>query len=383
MAVYGLLKRARASLADESGQSIILIALSTFFLLAILAIVAESTLIYIQRRDLQNAADSAALAGAQRLPEEPGFAVADAQGWATKNISDLLSNQAEVFDQNLSIRATVTRRAETMFSGRFSFGSPVISAHATARVRSPQLPGPGVVPLSISDDMLLTGLVTLKEWAGNNGDPRSSYQLLDLPGGNGANSVCDFLIGGSVEPITDPVDAKAGNVSSLHNCLVVRMDAAEDNGCLTYSQVTTPSGELIDECNPLSGAGRNGAGVQPTAVVVVPVVTGFCQGACDLDIVGSGNELRHFAYFLIDLTTVETVNGVGPTCAPPGNGGGGNGGNGGGGNGGNGNGGGNGTGQCWITGRFLRAEELPLTASGVPVADYSSDAVVKVVQLID
>ncbi len=325
--------------AGESGQSIIMVALSTFFLLAILAIVAESSLIYIQRRDLQNAADAAALAGAQRLPEDPALAVSDAKAWAAKNVSGLMLNEAEVFDGDLAIRSTVKKRAETMFSGRFSFGRPEITARAAAKVRAPQLLGPGVVPLAISDDTPRTGQVTLKEFAGNNSEPRSSYQLLDLPGGNGANDVCNFLIGGSLEPITDPVDAKPGNVSSLHNCLITRMNAAAANNCRDMAQVA-PAGLLIDRCNPLGAAGRNAAGVQPTAVVVVPVVTNFCNGACDLDIVGDGADLRQFAYFLIDRSTVEPIGG-GPTCAPPGNGGGG------GGRGGGGGGGGNGTGQCW------------------------------------
>jgi len=77
----------------EESQSIVTVALMSLFILAILAVVVESSAVYIQRRNLQNAADAAALAGAQELNglaagEAP--AIAQAEAYAGDNVSDLL-----------------------------------------------------------------------------------------------------------------------------------------------------------------------------------------------------------------------------------------------------------------------------------------------------
>ncbi|MBE0608804.1 MAG: hypothetical protein IH609_05455, partial [Dehalococcoidia bacterium] len=271
----------------------------------------------------------------------------------------------------------VRKKAATAFAGWLSFGEPVVSAKATARIASPLLPGPGVVPLGIDketyDQCKVDGDctdVTLKENSTNNDDPPSSYGLLDLGGGGGgANEVCEFLVGGSAFPIQDPDNLKSGNVSSLHNCLIDRMTAAaaadgtHPNRCITWEEVTD-NDVLIDECNPLSGASRGKDTAfplaQPTAVILIPILTDFDQAGCDtnpkcFDIVGEGDELRTFAFFLIDESTVW---GPDPTC--------------------------NESGQCWITGRFILEWPAPITTDfSQPTGEYNPDALLKVIQLID
>ena len=55
-------------LNNERGQAIVTIALMSVFILAILGVVADTGYVWLQRRNLQNAADAAALAAAQKLP---------------------------------------------------------------------------------------------------------------------------------------------------------------------------------------------------------------------------------------------------------------------------------------------------------------------------
>ena len=352
-----------------------------------------------QRRNMQNVADSAALAGAQELDgTAAGQSAAQAKAieYVTKNVSGLSAAPTITFNSDKTeIYVQVAKVSESFFLGTLGLGDNNIAAHARARIAAPLLPGPGVVPLAIDlptynnciDGGVCTG-VTLKEESSNNSVPRNSYGLLDLGGvGGGANEVCDYLIGGSTVSITDPDNEKQGNVSSLHNCLDDRMTAAAHNNCLTLSDVLDSNGALKDRCNPLAGAGKGAdssyPNAQPTAVIVIPVVTDFsgtnCSGAHCVDIVGSGDQLRTFAIFLIDRTTVTAINGVGPTCANPGNGGGksangnGNGGNSGGGN-----------GQCWITGQFLLTHYAPVsTEFDLPTGEYDPNALLKIVQLID
>jgi len=359
--------------AGEQGQMLVTVALLSTVLFILAAIATETSLIWIERRNLQNAADAAALAGAQRLPSDASAAIADAEAWARKNVPSLLSVEAQVFDSNRAIRVTVRRPAATVFGNWFGYGGFPISARAAARVAQPLLPGPGVVPLTVSQqafECARSGACTsstLKQWSGNNDDPRSSYQLVDIDG-RGVSGLEAGLVGGSQNPITDPVDQQTGNTGrSLADGLARRMAAATANGCLSWSQVVDSSGNLNPRCDPLGAAGRGALNAypdaQPTAVIVIPVVTSFCQGSCDLDIVGSGQQPRLFAYFWIDWEATQ------PRCRAPGGGGGG---------------GGRPPGQCEIVGRFILQHEAQISTYVSPgLGDFDENALLKVIQLIE
>lgn len=392
------LQRAMVRVEREESQSIVTLALMSLFILAILAVVVETSAVYIQRRNLQNAADAAALAGAQELngyasSEAP--AIAAAQAYADENLPDLLAVSAVVSEGYTQLQVQVQKKAATAFAGWLSFGEPTVSAKATARIVSPLLPGPGVVPLAIDlatyNSCIVSGQcsgVTLKEFSQNNDVPPRNFGFLDMGGqGGGAPEICNYLRGGSTVPITDPDRAEPGNKNGMRECLHDRMTAAADDSdgirCLTIEDVLDSTGALRYECNPLGGAGRGAdpdyPDAQPTAVIIIPVVQDFDEGGCSspnncVDIIGSGNELRTFAFFLIDLTTVEAVAGIGPSCrssnggrpqpqypgGPP-------------------------PGQCWITGQFLRTWLSPVsTRYDLPSGEYDpSLALLKIVQLID
>ncbi len=382
----------------EESQSIVTLALMSLFILAILAVVVESSAVYIQRRNLQNAADAAALAGAQELDgTNAGFVAGtlEAAAYAEDNVQDLESFDAVPLEDNRAIKVEVRKKAATAFAGWLSFGEPVVSAKATARIASPLLPGPGVVPLAIDlatynsciADGECTG-VTLKEFSQNNDAPPRNFGFLDLGGqGGGTTEICNYLRGGSTVAITDPDRAEPGNKNGMRECLHDRMTAAADDSdgirCLTIEDVLDATGALKYECNPLGGAGRGAdpdyPDAQPTAVIIIPVVQDFDEGGCNspnncVDIIGSDPELRTFAFFLIDLTTVQRVNGIGPSCrssgggppppaypgGPP-------------------------PGQCWITGQFLQTWLAPVsTRYDLPTGEYDPNlALLKIIQLID
>jgi hypothetical protein len=370
----------RLARGREHGQSIVFFAFFTIFILGVVAIVVESSAVYIQRRNLQNAADAAALAGAQSLDgtiSSETLAEGVALTYKNDNITSTTYFLAEAQSSYTDIEVTVKKKSATAFAGWMSFGEPEVTAKAKARIASPLLPGPGVVPLGIDAQTYNHCIVdnecedvTMKEYSGNNDDPPSSYGLLDLGGtGGGANEVCEYLVGGATVQITDPDNLKSGNVSSLHNCLINRYNAANATGgthaprCVTWEDVTD-NDVLIDACNPLSGAKRgadsNFPVAQPTMAIVIPVVVDFDQTGCDtnpkcFDIVGSGDQLRTFAIFLIDQSTVL---GDDPTC--------------------------NVNGQCWITGRFIREWKAPVSTNfDVPTGTYNPNALLKIVQLID
>jgi hypothetical protein len=353
----------------EESQSIVTLALMSLFILAILAVVLETSAVYIQRRNLQNAADAAALAGAQELDgTNAGFVAGtlEAAAYAEDNVQNLESFDAVPLEDNRAIKVEVRKKAATAFAGWLSFGEPVVSAKATARIAAPLHGGPGVVPLAVAQEAIEYGTsVTIKVRAQNSNT--GNFGFIDF--GSGANDLCNFIREGSDTPVTDPQDSEPGNVSRIRNtdCLPRRLNAARANACLTYPetvQVIDGKEYVRPECNPLDGAGLGSfpdyPDTQPTAIIVVPVITTWegCNGTCPLDVVGDDPGLREFAYFLVDESTVFGPN---PTCRQ------------------------GGQNQCLITGRFIEFHYAPVsTRYDLPTGEYDPDlALLKIIQLID
>jgi hypothetical protein len=357
----------------ENGQAIVMVALMSTFLMMILAIALETGFIWIQKRNLQTAADAAALAGAQELDgtsASEAQAIAAANDYAGKNVDALLSNTATVEDDYRVVRADVSKNASTVFADWFGFGGIEISAQAAARIVSPLLGGPGVVPLAIDEGSVPEPgeLVTIKVDAQNQ-HANGNFGFIDL--GNGANALCDYLVGGSPVGITDPQDSQTGNVSSVANCLPERMEAAQSYGCYSFDEVTQivdGEYEVLDECNPLIGAPKGAdpayPNAQPTSVIVFPLITTWdgCSGNCDLDVVGDGQDPRTFVFFVLDPSTVEAIDG-GPYCVHGGGGG----------------------GQCLIRGRFVLNHGFTIsTEYNAPTGDFDPTlALFKIVQLFE
>jgi Flp pilus assembly protein TadG len=77
-----------AWLRKQSGQAVVLVAIAVLALTAILALALDGGSIYLDKRQLQNAADSAALAGAERLMTvPPSYA-----GMHNQAVANLLQN---------------------------------------------------------------------------------------------------------------------------------------------------------------------------------------------------------------------------------------------------------------------------------------------------
>lgn len=72
-------------LADDRGQTIVMFAISMIAMLAFIAVVVDVAVIFEERRQLQNAADGAALAAARELPGSPSAAVTAAETYLAAN----------------------------------------------------------------------------------------------------------------------------------------------------------------------------------------------------------------------------------------------------------------------------------------------------------
>jgi hypothetical protein len=276
----------------EESQSIVTLALMSLFILAILAVVVESSAVYIQRRNLQNAADAAALAGAQELNgydtgEAP--AIAAAQAYADENLPNLLGVTAVVSEGYTQVQVQVQKKAATAFAGWLSFGEPVVSAKATARIASFNIIR-CVVPIAVQDTAYFDGtneypedpianpppLVPLKLAVNGGPDGTSNTGLVDLGSGNSANPIRSGS-GCGLEPLIDT--KPGGTIGDVNNGLTDRLKAAQGTNCYSWADVQPPSvtGQATWRCKPEA---QFSGGIQRSAVVLLPVL--------DVDIVETG-----------------------------------------------------------------------------------------------
>lgn len=193
---------------SESGQSAVLFTLLLVVLVGMLALVIDYGMPALTTRKLQNAADSAALAAASKLPAytsaDEGAVKAEAIDYAAKNgFSDVdvsleKSSGSSVLD---TVKVTVHSNVEYSFAKIFGLTSVDLERSASAQIKAVSSLR-GVVPLSIEksemDAALASGnyYMTLK-FGGGSGE-NGAYGALDLDGfnGGGASDYKDRLING-------------------------------------------------------------------------------------------------------------------------------------------------------------------------------------------
>lgn len=148
------LHRSRA----EEGQAMVLAALSMVIILGFAAFAVDVGHIAVQKSDLQNAADAAALAGVVDMPTAAN-AVITAVKYAKINGMTVVTNNVAVNGEKVNATAIGTKRLKVecsrevdyYFAGVLGFKSKVVSAVAVAE-KSPQWAGEALPFLNLDDD---------------------------------------------------------------------------------------------------------------------------------------------------------------------------------------------------------------------------------------
>ncbi len=129
---------------EEGGQAMVLVAVFLFALVAVAGLVADGGLVLAQRRDLQNAADAAAAAGAMQLDETVyrasggGTAMLNASAAQAAATAYLAREHALSYAVRVGpsrVEVDVARSARTGFLGAFGIHSVAISARAVSEPR--------------------------------------------------------------------------------------------------------------------------------------------------------------------------------------------------------------------------------------------------------
>jgi len=214
-----------SSLRSERGQTLAMMAVFMVVLLGASAMAIDLGNWWLQKRELQNAADAAALAGASSLPASWQAAQAASQANYSTNgrSTDTVTYQNTTdMSSNDSVTVTTSRTVPTWFAQIFGIGSARISATARATVESvTQAAGPAVMPWGVLQNSYTAGqtysIYTTNVSNANNGAIDVPYVSgSNCPVPTGATTYSD-LIGGSLTPcavsVGESVNTKPGNNS--------------------------------------------------------------------------------------------------------------------------------------------------------------------------
>jgi hypothetical protein len=208
--------RMEAILGNEKGAVAIIVALSLVALMMATALVVDVGSLYQERRFLQTVADSAALAGAQELPEFPDLARQTAIEYAARHEVSITPNDVEIsrtWVSNDTITVTpVNPNAPLYFARVLGMDSVPIQARAKAIIASPKEYG-GVVPWGIPwQDWVPGKPYVLKH--GGGGGVRGNFGALALGHERGARAYEQNIIRGARTPLKvgDVVWTEPGNM---------------------------------------------------------------------------------------------------------------------------------------------------------------------------
>ncbi|HXG42461.1 MAG TPA: Tad domain-containing protein [Dehalococcoidia bacterium] len=284
-------RRHRRRRQRETGNVIIIAALFMAVLMGFGAMAVDVGVMVWQRRELQNIADAAALAGVQELPYDPTSAVAVAtdyarrngagrNGWVVESVEVLPGGCTAEARNCTSLSVRIAHPDAPFLLARvLGLGTADIRATAQASVQSPSR-SDNVMPWALKDSARRTArygdVVTIK-YSARDGE-QGNFGALAIPndrcgGSRGANVYrCNIQNGATVE-VGRTYDTEPGNMRGpTQQGMQARLDAT-DPLCDSFNEVFEQTGTgqwrfRSERCNPWS---PNGAGSK--RVVLIPVVS--------------------------------------------------------------------------------------------------------------
>jgi hypothetical protein len=254
-----------------------------------------------ERRDLQNAADAAALAGAAELPESPGEAEAKAHEWADKNGIDIAGGELDLVEvtttyvTNDTVRVRVTRETPFVFGRVLGLTSETMHATGVSRVGSPSV-ATNAMPWALRESRKLDAEaagygepVVLME--SEHGGASGAFGGLCLGAHCGASDYRDAIQDGAEASLDEPYEMAPGVMPGPTDQGVGYRLTNTDENCDTFEEVFDLVGEedwafTSNACNPWTDAGSGSL-----RVVIAPVIEDYyydeCGGAsCTVELSG-------------------------------------------------------------------------------------------------
>lgn len=307
--------------SPESGQILVIFPLALAALIGFLALTFDIGMMALERRSTQNAADAAALAGAQMLPDDPNAAIADATAYAAQNgISADELNAVTVLStyvSNDTIKVTLSRDVDFVFAPVLGLLSGTVSVSATALsggVVGVSLLAPLAVEQTVFEGLSQGDTATLKYNAHGSSDGNFLPLALDGPGSleyeenlmlGSEQWLCS--VGSETPGCVSEASTQTGNMVGKTRSAVDWIFANTSEDCSTYNEVFPASAgdpsrlAIAAICNKFTNPAA--ASYQ---LVLIPVIDSLCSGSCSMTV-------QEFALFFIESYTCSGQ-GQGNSC---------------------------------------------------------------------
>lgn len=220
---------------NEKGSVLILLALGMTVILASTALVVDVGMMFANKIRVANAADAAALAGVQALPDDAVQAEALARAYAAFNhVADL---EVNVGPDNRAIEVVARRSIDLFFARALGHEQSTAAARAKAAIE-PCTGVTGVVPLGVPEQTFVFGETYVLKYAGGDTLPDEDYHsgwlgILALQG-PGAKLYLDDLMHGFDQQLNmdDIVNIQTGNISgNTYTGIQYRIDQCHHIPC--------------------------------------------------------------------------------------------------------------------------------------------------------
>ena len=281
--------------AKENGNVIVILALALSVLLGCTALAVDTGVLYLEHNRLVRAADAAALAGGQELPDA-SKALSVAFNYAQQNGIDTADPNfftVSISPDNKKITVEIKKNVDLHFARVLGFNTSRVKGRAAANI-SPVKKTTGILPVGLDESLL--PLAAGQTYIIKVGFPEVGWTgILEYPGQSGADDYRKSARYGYPNPVTvgDNENKAPGNVTGpTIQGIQERIDSSGD----TWN-------------NPLSDSQR---------VVVVPIyrvlgaspidnvkVVGFASVFLE-KVVGAGNKNEVFVTYINHTISGET-----------------------------------------------------------------------------
>ncbi len=151
---------------DNRGATYVLTALLMTVIMGFGALVIDIGTVFLEKEQLANAADAAALAGAQELPRNPSKAVKVAEEYCKKNGVSLDKIQIIVSQDNKSFEVNVEDKVNYVFAKLLGINNSDVSVSSKAIIAPVTAVYEGIRPLVVEKQQFVYGTqVVIKEGA--------------------------------------------------------------------------------------------------------------------------------------------------------------------------------------------------------------------------
>lgn len=211
-----MMRTLRDLLKSRKGAIAVVAAAALVGMTSMAALAIDAGMLFLNRYRLANSADAAALAGAQELPGRPGEAISAAMNFVAANspngqLPD--SVQPVLSKGNTTITVTLSRNVPLYFARVMGLASSVVTATATAEVKTYSGGNRGIVPFGIVKQNFVFGQTYQLKLGGGDGY-NGNFQALAL-GGTGASTYTNNIKHGYKGnfKIGDWIFTETGNMS--------------------------------------------------------------------------------------------------------------------------------------------------------------------------